>query len=46
MVQNWNRMVNELASADIMFASHAAFSGEPKIISSRASNMNNGAPGG
>ena len=46
MVQNKNKMVNELLSAEREFANTADVSGVAKIIKKRASNMKNGAPGG
>ena len=46
MLQNKNKMVNELLSTDSPFAANAAFSGLIGIMRNRANNMKNGAPGG
>ncbi|MDC0600482.1 GH3 auxin-responsive promoter family protein [Flavobacteriales bacterium] len=46
MLQNKNRMVNELAIALITFTAVAAYSAGTNIENKRASNMNIGAPGG
>ena len=46
MLQNKNKMVNELLSTDNPFAANAAFSGLMGIMRNLANNMKNGAPGG
>ena len=46
MLQNRNRIVNELLSTDNMLAAKAAVSGPMGIIRKRANSMKNGAPGG
>ena len=46
MVQNKNRIVNELLSTDNPLAANAAVSGPMGIMNNRANSMKNGAPGG
>ena len=46
MLQNRNRIVNELLNAESIFAASAAVSGEAKIMNDLANNMKRGAPGG
>lgn len=46
MVQNKNKIVNELLRAEREFANTAAVAGVAKIIKNRARSMKKGAPGG
>ena len=46
MLQNKNRIENELLKADRALAAYAAVSGEEKTINDLANNMKRGAPGG
>ena len=46
MLQNRNKIENELLNADSMLAARAAVSGEANTINDLANNMKRGAPGG